>query len=416
MLPALRIPKVPTLDDLNVRRAKVILRVDINSPIDPRSGRVIDNIRLRSYVDTIRELAVERECAVAIVAHQGRPGERDFTTLEEHVKLLEKYVGVKIRFVDDVMGPTAREEIRRLKYGEVLALDNVRFISEELVEALPERQAETYLVKRLSPLFNYYVNDAFGTAHRSQPSIVGFPLVLPSAAGRLMEREVKALRRVFTSAEPPRLFVLGGGKVYDTLRIISNLVSNGVADRILTTGLVAQLFLVAKAVNVGDVNKRFLEEKGVLSLIPRARRLLLRGAPIETPIDFVTAKNGDVKVEGVGRVEGLIMDIGPNTVMMYSDLMREASAIIMRGPSGVVEDPRFRDGTLRLVRAALSSNAFVVLGGGHLTITVSWDEARARGNLHLSTGGGALLLFLSGEPLPALEALAASAKKFLGWS
>ncbi|RLG81189.1 MAG: phosphoglycerate kinase [Thermoprotei archaeon] len=410
----LRIPKIPLLDDINPRNAKVLLRIDINSPIDHRTGKIIDNIRLKAHVDTIRELVIERNCAVTLIAHQGRPGDKDFCDLSQHAELLSKYVGLEIKFIDDVIGPAAREAINKLKPGEVLLLDNVRFVSEELIEALPEKQAETYLVRRLAPLFNYYVNDAFGTAHRSQPSIVGFPLKLPSAAGRLMELEVKALSKAFSESSQPRIFVLGGGKVYDTLRIIENIVKNKVADRILTTGLVAQLFLVAKAVNIGEVNKEFLEEKGLLGLVPRARRLLLLGAPIETPIDFKTVdKNGNIRNETVGNIKGLIMDIGDNTITMYSDLIKEANVVVMRGPAGVMEDPRFREGTEKLVKAALMSKAFTILGGGHLTAIISWEEAKRRGNTHLSTGGGALLLFLAGEPLPALEALHLSAKKFL---
>ncbi len=410
----LRIPKIPLLEDIDPRNAKVLLRIDINSPIDHKTGRIIDNIRLRAHVDTIRELVVERNCSVVLIAHQGRPGDKDFTDLSQHAEILSKHLGLDVEFVEDVMGPTAREKIRGLKPGEILLLDNVRFVSEELIEALPEKQAETYLVRRLAPLFNYYVNDAFGTAHRSQPSIVGFPLKLPSAAGRLMELEVKALSKAFSEAAQPRIFVLGGGKVYDTLRIIENIVKNKVADRILTTGLVAQLFLVAKAVNIGEVNKEFLEEKGLLSLVPRARRILLLGAPIETPIDFKTVdREGNVRNETVGNVNGLIMDIGDNTITMYSDLIREANVVVMRGPAGVMEDPRFRTGTEKLVKAALLSNAFTILGGGHLTAIIPWDEAKRRGNIHLSTGGGALLLFLAGEPLPALEALHISARKFL---
>jgi len=411
---ALRIPKIPLLDDINPQNAKVLLRIDINSPIDHRTGKIIDNIRLKAHVDTIRELVIERNCAVTLIAHQGRPGDKDFRDLSQHTELLSKYVGLEIKFIDDVIGPAAREAISKLKPGEVLLLDNVRFVSEELIEALPEKQAKTYLVRKLAPLFNYYINDAFGTAHRSQPSIVGFPLKLPSAAGRLMELEVKALSKAFSGSSQPRIFVLGGGKVYDTLRIIENIVRNKVADRILTTGLVAQLFLVAKAVNIGEVNKEFLEEKGLLGLVPRARRLLLLGAPIETPIDFKTVdKNGNVRNETIGNIKGLIMDVGDNTITMYSDLIREANVVVMRGPAGVMEDPRFREGTEKLVKAALMSKAFTILGGGHLTATISWEEAKRRGNIHLSTGGGALLLFLAGEPLPALEALHLSAKKFL---
>ncbi len=412
---SLKIPKIPTIDDYDIRDSKVLVRVDFNSPIDPKTGGILNDFRIRSHTETLRELVVKRNCAVVVISHQGRPGEKDFVTLERHAEKLSEYLGMEVEFIEDVMGPAARNRIKELRNGEILMLDNVRMVSEELLEAIPEKQAETFLVRRLAPLFNYYVNDAFGTAHRSQPSIVGFPLKLPSAAGRLMEREVNALRRAFEESSAPRVFVLGGGKVYDSLRIIEYLVRNKIADRILTTGLVAQLFLVAKAVNIGLANKRFLEEKGVLALVSRARRILLSGAPIETPIDFKTLVGDEVRNETIGSVQGLIMDVGEQTIQMYSELMKEANVIVVRGPAGVIEDPRFRDGTARLLDSALETEAFVIIGGGHLAVLADPEKIRSRGNVHLSTGGGALLLFLAGEELPALYALNKSAKKFLGW-
>ncbi len=412
---SLKIPKIPTIDDYDIRESKVLVRVDFNSPIDPKTGKILNDFRIRSHVETLRELVVDRNCSVVVVSHQGRPGEKDFVTLEEHAKRLAEYLDLDVEFIEDVMGPAARNKIKELKNGEILMLDNVRMVSEELLEAVPEKQAETFIVRRLAPLFNYYVNDAFGTAHRSQPSIVGFPLKLPSAAGRLMEREVNALRRAFEESSAPRVFVLGGGKVYDSLRIIEYLVRNKIADRILTTGLVAQLFLVAKAVNIGLANKKFLEEKGVLALISRARRILLSGAPIETPIDFKTLVDNEVRNETIGNVKGLIMDVGEQTIQMYSELMKEANVIVVRGPAGVIEDPRFREGTARILNSALETEAFVIIGGGHLAVLADQEKMKSRGNVHLSTGGGALLLFLAGEELPALYALNKSAKKFLGW-
>jgi len=413
------VPRIPTIDDLVARYklegSKVLLRVDFNSPINPKTGEILDDTRIRAHLETIREL-VERKCAVVIVSHQGRPGEDDFVTLERHAERLEKLLGMEVDFVDDVIGPEARRRIKELEPGKILMLDNVRLVSEEMIEALPEKQANTIFVKRLAPLFNYYINDAFAAAHRSQPSIVGFPMVLPSAAGRLMEREVNALRFLASPAERPRVFVLGGGKVRDTLRIIEHLHAGRAADRILTTGLVAEVFLAAKGVDIGAVNRRMLEEKGLLSLIPRARYILLKGAPIETPIDFVTlTEDGEIKVETVGAIKHLIRDVGPATVSMYGELMKDSKVIVLRGPAGVIEDPRFRKGTIGILEAALSTRAYVIIGGGHLSSVISEVRKPSTALYHVSTGGGALLLFLAGEELPALKALELSARKHLGW-
>ena len=410
--------RIPSIDDLDAKfkleGSKVLVRVDFNSPIDPKTGKILDDSRIKAHVETIKEL-YERKCAIVLMSHQGRPGEDDFVSLENHAKVLEKHLGLPVEFIDDVIGPAARKRISELKPGEILLLDNTRLVSEEVIEAVPEKQANTIFVKRLAPLFNFYINDAFATAHRSQPSLVGFPLVLPSAAGRLMEREVKALAKLVSPEERPRIFVLGGGKVRDTLRIIEHLHMQHVADRILTTGLVAELFLLAKGLNIGAENKRFLERRGLVSLLPRARYILLKGAPIETPIDFVTLKDNEVSVEHVGSITGLIRDIGPATIKMYSELMKDAKVVVLRGPAGVIEDPRFRKGSMALVEVALSSNAFTIIGGGHLTSILNEVKVPENARYHVSTGGGALLLFLAGEELPALKALELSAKKFLGW-
>ncbi len=409
------IERIATLDVLDevfgLQGKKILVRVDFNSPIDPNSQRILSDSRIRAHVPTLREL-IERGASVVLMSHQGRPGDPDFTTLEEHAKLLEKHLGVSVIFVEDVIGPYARSVIEKLKPGEIVLLDNVRLVSEEIIEASPEKQSKTIMVKRLAPLFNLYVNDAFATAHRSQPSIVGFPMVLPSGMGRLFEKELKAISHVLDPNERPRVFVLGGAKVHDTLRIIEYLHSTRSADRILLAGLVALVFMAAKGLDIGDANRRLLESKGLMSLIPRARRLLLRGAPIETPIDFVVEHDGDVRVEHVGALRGVVRDLGPATVSMYSELIREASVIVLRGPAGVIEDARFRRGSQELLRAALSSKGFVVIGGGHLTALID-EEMLSHSRLHVSTAGGALLLLLAGEKLPAIEALLVSAEKYI---
>jgi len=407
---------IPVIDDVErkygIREKKTLLRIDINCPINPATKEILDDTRIKAHVPTIREL-LDKKASIVLISHQGRPGTEDFVSLEKHAKMLSKYLGVEVTFIDDIMGPYAREKIRSLKPGEIILLDNIRLASEEVIEAIPEKHTRTILVQRLAPLFDIYINDAFATAHRSQPSIVGFPLMMPSAAGRLFEKEVKALAKIYDPTISPRIFILGGGKVHDTIRIIEHLSSKRLADRILTTGLVAELFLVAKNINVGDENKKFLESKGLLGLVPRARRILLRGAPIETPIDFITEHENSTFVESVGSIKGTIRDIGPETVRMYNEFIRDANLVVLRGPAGVIEDPRFRKGTRALVDAALKSNAYLIIGGGHLNAIVSELGGSGREKMHISTAGGALLLFLAGEELPAIRALNMSYEKFL---
>ncbi len=402
--------KFRTLDEVDLSNKKVLVRVDFNSPIDS-TGKILDDSRIKAHATTLRKL-VSMGAAIVIITHQGRPGESDFTTLEEHASRLSKILGMDVKFVNDVIGPTAINEIKNLRSGEVLMLDNVRFVSEELLEAEPETQAKTYLVRRLSPHFNFFVFDAFATAHRSQPSIVGFPVVLPSLIGELMKVELEALEKSINSNEPPRLYVLGGAKVRDTLKIVEYLTKKRIAERILTSGLVGLTFHVAKGGRAGKKLLKFLEEKGLMTLIPIARKLILSGAPVDTPYDVKVLKDdGSVVEEPINVADGIPVDIGSYTISMYSELIKDASVVVMRGPAGYVEDPRFRTGTEELLKAALNSSAFVVIGGGHLGAFV---KEPLRKNVHVSTGGGALLIALSGEPLPALTALEISTKKFFG--
>ncbi len=385
------------------------MRIDINSPVDPKTGKLIDDSRIKAYNDTIKEL-VNKGNSLVLISHQGRPGDSDFIPLEEHAELLSKYLDIKVEFVEDVMGPYARERIKTMKSGEVILLDNVRFVSEELIEAPPSQHAKSYLVKRLSPLFDGYVNDAFATAHRSQASIVGFPMVLKSTAGRVMEKEVSALAKIFNAEEFPKVFVLGGGKVLDSIRIIENLVKRRLADRILTGGLIAELFAVAKGLDLGKENIQILEKKGLISLIPRARKILLSGGPIEIPVDFKVEKDGKVSEEPGNKVTGVIKDIGSTTVGIYSSFIKDAKVIVMRGPMGVIEDERFREGSKKVLDSALESQGYLIIGGGHMISMLGGSSEINPSKVHVSTGGGALLLFLAGERLPALEALDLSYK------
>ncbi|WP_229572532.1 phosphoglycerate kinase [Saccharolobus caldissimus] len=397
---------IPTMDDIDLHSKKVLLRVDINSPVS-ENGKILDDSRIKAHVVTIKEL-LNNGNSVVLISHQGRPGDKDFISLEEHAKILSQHLGEEVTFIDDVIGPYARESIKKLESKRVLLLDNIRLISEELIEAPPQQHAKTFLVRKLAPLFDAYVNDAFATAHRSQPSIVGFPLVLPSAAGRVMEREVSALARIFNPEDSPKIFVLGGGKVHDTIRIIENLVRRRIADRILTGGLVAELFAVAKGMNLNPKNMEILEKLGILSLVPRARKLLLSGAPIEIPVDYKVENNGSVSEEPSNRINGIIKDIGTTTAEIYSSFIKEAKVVVLRGPMGVIEDERFKDGSKSVLKAALEGQGYVIIGGGHMVSVLDKGSNLDSSKVHISTGGGALLLFLSGEKLPALEALSLS--------
>ncbi len=318
-----------------------------------------------------------------------------------------------MKFIDDVFGPEARRLIRELKAGEILMLDNTRLSSEDYVEAPPETYSRSIFVRRLSKTVDCFVNDAFAASHRSQASIVGFPLVMPSAAGRLMEKELNAISTVLERSRRPKTFVLGGAKIKDMIDVIEYSITHNIADYILTTGLLALLFLKAKGFEIG-MSAEILKRKGGELLLPRARRLLEKGKErILTPIDFLCEVKNEVIEATINNIRGYPKDIGPETVKKYSEILRNSALIIMKGPAGVVEDPRFRRGTKEIVVAALEGGAYTVFGGGHFNVILSELSEDLRGKVgHISTGGGALVYALTGRELPAVRALGKSYELF----
>ena len=193
------------------------VRIDINCPIDPKSGKILEDWKIKEHAKAIKEY---EDSPVVVMSHQSRPGEDDFTTLKEHAKIFRKY-NDQVQFVDDVMGPSARSKIKKLNPGEILLLDNVRFLSEELLKAPCEVLANTYFVRQLSPLFSRFIHDAFAAAHRNQTSLFGFCEVLPSYAGPIMKKELTALNKVVSDPKDPVVFHIGGSKIETKLNLIN---------------------------------------------------------------------------------------------------------------------------------------------------------------------------------------------------
>lgn len=395
----------PTLDGVDVKGKTVLVRVDINSPLDPNTGEILDDTRIRECAPTLKELA-HKGAKVVVMAHQGRPGDKDFTTLEKHAKKLTEAVGMGVIYLADVFGPLVKSKIKLMHPGEILLLDNVRLCAEENLNRPMEEQAKTHFVRALAPLVQLYVNDAFGAAHRSQPSLVGFSALLPTYAGRLMERELKALSRAL-SPERPCVYVLGGVKVDDSLDIIENVLGKGIADSVLTGGLVGQTFLAASGRNLGGSNLELLKQKGLEKEIKRAKRLLdAHGDEIKVPLDVVVEAQGKPKELSLKELptELKICDIGSRTLNEYSKLIEGAKTVVSNGPLGVFERAGFERGTFEVLKAMASSQAFTILGGGHMVAAA--QAAGIAGQIkHISTGGGACIGFLSGKPLPVVEVL-----------
>ncbi len=405
----------PRFEELDHSGKKVLLRVDINVPLDKSRKEILDDFRIYAHSKTIKKL-LELGCAVTVIAHQGRPGDKEFSTLELHAQYLSKYVGTEVKYIDDVMGPAAREEIKKLKPGEVLLLDNVRFVSEEMLEKTPEEHSKSYLVSRLAPLFDEFVLDAFAAIHRPHASIVGFTCVMPSCMGLVLQNEVDALKYLLSSNYKNTLVIAGGSKIPETVKVVSKILEKNIADKVIVGGLVSTVFTLAKYDVKGWI-RDFVTKKNLQEQVETARKLVEKyGDRLVTPLDHVVLReDGAHYVRDVKEIDAEIVDIGPRTLDLYREIVGQYENVIMTGPVGWVEKEEFAKGTLELLNTMISKCKFTAIGGGH-TVMI----ARRMGLLdklsHVSTGGRAFLYSLVGEELPGLVALVKSKEKFLSKS
>lgn len=398
-----------TMGDVVLDDKRVLVRVDFNSPMDA-NGNILDDRRIRSHLDTLRSLEHSR---VVLMSHQSRPGKRDYTTLEAHAKLATELLGREVTYEDDIFSSCAMNAIKSQALGEILLLENTRFYAEEIMNRAPEEHAKSQMVKKLSPLFDFFINDAFSVSHRSHCSVVGFTEVLPSVAGILMDKEIKALDIGLKCHEHPAIFVLGGTKANDSVKVILNVLKRGGADKILTTGVVATVFMMAMGIDVGEVNRKFIEDQRYLDQIPIASKLLDGySGKIIVPKDVALINDGERVEVGADniKVDLPIADIGLETIACYSKSLKEARLSVFHGPAGVFELEKFRLGTEELLKAATQSS-YSIAGGGHTLAVIDRLGLESKFS-HASMGGGASITYLSGEPLPGIEALKSSAVRF----
>lgn len=397
-------PDFYTIDDFDLDGKTVLVRVDINSPVDPLTGLLLDDTRIRLHAETIDELA-EKGAKTVLLAHQSRPGKKDFITLQQHAEALSNLLDRPVRYVDDIFGSNARETITALKKGEILLLENVRFYSEEILQREPPQQAGTHMVRLLSPLADLFINDAFAAAHRSQPSLVGFALKMPSAAGRVMERELKALYSAVNNVERPCVYVLGGVKVDDSIMVMENALESGSADYILTTGLMANLFLWGGGVNIRKYNRKFIEDRDYCEYVKKAKKICKKFKDkILVPSDLAVCRDDKRLEYAVDKLPNLpIFDLGTETTTEYARVIRNARTIFANGPAGVFEKEGFNQGTEDILNAISSSSGFSIVGGGHLAAAA--NQMGLTGISHISSGGGASINLIAGARLPAVEVL-----------
>lgn len=413
---------INTIDEFDLKGKTVLCRVDMNQPVDRENDTLKSTQRIEACAPTVKELA-EKGARVVLMAHQGSDIEyQNYYCTRPHARVLSSLIGREVKWIDDVCGPAAREAVKALKDGEILLLDNVRYCAEEQtlfelkLKLTHEEQARTQVVTKLAPLADLYVNDAFAASHRDQPTLCGFEQVLPSAMGRLFEKEYVVISELMESPERPCVFVLGGSKISDAFIMMETVLGNGAADTVLTGGLVGNIILHAIGKPIGQKSVDFIYAKNYEEYIPKAKALYEKYASrIVIPEDLAGVTDGVRKEYALDEVpEDLsAIDIGSRTISKYTGLIMEAKTVFVNGPMGVFEEAPSEAGTKAVFEALAETAAYTVVGGGDsVTATRKYKVADKLG--YVCTGGGALIRFLTGEELPVVRALRHAASVFKG--
>jgi len=387
---------VPHLDDLDLAGKRVLVRVDFNVPQD-EAGHITDDTRIRASLETIEAILAKKGRPV-LMSHLGRPEGKvvESMRLKPVAERLEQLTKKKVVRLDESIGPAVEKAIAASPAGAIVLLENVRFHK-------GETKGDAELAKGYARLGDVFVNDAFGTSHRAESSVSVVAQFLPSAAGRLLEREVAAFRRVLENPARPLVAILGGAKVSDKLPVVANLIP--VCDAILIGGGMAYTFLKAQGQEVGGSKLQADQLEAVKQTMAAAEK---RGCRILLPSDHVvadsfaeTAAPSTVTKIPAGK---LALDIGPETRRRYAAEIAQAKTVVWNGPMGVFEWESFRAGTAAVAQAVAESSAYTVVGGGDSVAAVELLGVAARVK-HISTGGGASLELLGGKALPGIEAL-----------
>ncbi len=407
-----------TLEDFTLQGRTVILRPDINSPIDNKTKKIVNTNRLEKAAPTLKAL-LDGGAKVAIIAHQGDTLDyQNLIPLAQHATFLEKYTGYPIAYIDDVCGQAAVERVKNLKEGQAVLLGNLRYLSEEItafekeVKLAPEQMLDTWLVRSLAPIADLYVNDAFAAAHRSAPSMIAFQELLPTAGGRQLVAEYTALSKVAAKPARPCLFVLGGGKISDAFGMMRNVLSEKSADKILTTGITGLVMLLAQGVDLGEATTKFLKDRDLMLFVDEAKGLLkewedkfLIPEDLAYELDGQRAETVATEVATNKEIQKkLFPDIGQKTIERYQMEISKAGSVFVNGPAGVYEDPRWEKGTKELWGAIADAKGYTVVGGGD-TITAATKFTDLSKYSYICTAGGAMVRFLAGKRLPLIVAM-----------
>ncbi|HPX93203.1 MAG TPA: triose-phosphate isomerase [Bacillota bacterium] len=387
-----------TIDDVDVKGKRVLLRAEFNVPLDPETGKITDDRRIRAAIPTIRSL-VERGARLIIVSHLGRPkGFDPALSLEPVAARLAELTGLPVTLAKDVIGPDAMAKAKEVGEGEILLLENVRYHKEE-TKNRPE------FAKKLASMAELYASDAFGAVHRAHASTAGVASFLPAVAGYTINRELEMLGRAVSEPKRPLTAILGGAKVFDKIGVIRNLIDN--VDNLLIGGGMAYTFQAAKGWPVGssiceadklDLARELMalaEEKGVNLVLPVDTTVSDRYAADATP---VIVPSNQIPDDMMG------LDIGPKTAELFGDIISKSGTVVWNGPVGVFEFEAFSRGTRKVAQAIADAGIVSIIGGGDSAAAMEQLGFASRVT-HISTGGGASLEFLEGKVLPGIDCL-----------
>jgi phosphoglycerate kinase len=387
---------VPRLADLALEGKRVLVRVDFNVPQD-ENGQITDDTRIRASLETIEEV-LRRGGKPVLMSHLGRPDGQvvESMRLTPVAKRLEELSRKRVLALPESIGPAVEKAVASAPAGTIVLLENVRFHR-------GETKGDPKLAEAYARLGDVFVNDAFGTSHRAESSVSGPAAFLPSAAGRLVEREVAAFRRVLENPARPLVAILGGAKVSDKLPVVANLIP--VCDAILIGGGMAYTFLKARGEEIGGSKLQADQLEAVKATLSAAEK---RGCRIVLPVDHVVAERfaEDAPPSTVTSIPAgkLALDIGPATQKRYAEEIHMAKTVVWNGPMGVFEWESFRKGTAAVAEAVAQCAGYTVVGGGDSVAAIELLGIGAKIR-HISTGGGASLELLGGKALPGIEAL-----------
>ena len=390
-----------TLNDIDVKGKRVLVRVDFNVPLDKKTNEITDDKRIKESLPTIKYL-IERNAKVILCSHLGRPDGKVVEPLrmDKVASRLGQLLKKQVKKTNDCIGANVKNEISRMNNGDVVVLENLRFHSEE------EANGENFS-RQLAGLADLYVNDAFGTCHRAHASTYGVTKYLKSAAGFLVEKELKVMGKAIEAPDKPFVAILGGVKISDKIKVIKNLLAK--VDRMLIGGAMIFTFFKAQGKNIGTSK---VEEENV-----GLAKKLLQNKKIVLPVDVMVANkfdaNANSKIADVDDIpdEWMGLDIGPKTIENYKKILKDAKTVVWSGPLGVFEFDKFANGTKEIAKFLSTLKAVTIVGGGDSAAAVE-KFGYADKLSHVSTGGGASLEFFEGKKLPGIAALEESYKRF----